>query len=73
MALVEIHHWLTQRDEKVGDLIYRNHELLRVTAIGRWRKDHKRVANTRSVKFRVIGKVNLDKQFRPVARGSAPQ
>jgi len=67
MVTLEVHRMLTQRREKVGDLLYHNHELLLVTRVGPWRVD-KRGRNTREVTFRRIGKVNLDAQFRKAAQ-----
>ena len=49
-----------QHDLKNGDLLYHNHELLRVTRIGKERKD-----GSTTFKFRRIGKVNLDRVFWP--------
>lgn len=67
---IEVHRMLCQREEKVGDLIYHNHELLLVTRVGSWRKD-KRGRTTRTYKLRRIGRVNLDRQFRAAAKESA--
>jgi len=67
MTTVTIHRMISQRDEKVGDLLYHNHELLLVTRVGPWRLD-KRGRNTRTTKFRRIGRINLDRQFRKAAQ-----
>jgi hypothetical protein len=66
MPTIEIHRMLGQRDEQVGDLLYHNHELLLVTRVGKWHID-KRGRNTQTTKFRRIGRVNLDRQFRRVS------
>ena len=45
-----------------GDFIYHNHELLRVTFVGKWRM--KNGQNVRKYHFRRVGRVNLDRQVR---------
>lgn len=47
-------------ENKVGDLIYEGHRLMKVRSI---RKNKK--TGVISIKFRVIGRVNLDKQLQP--------
>jgi hypothetical protein len=62
---------LSQGERKVGDLLYHNHELLLLTRIGKWKTD-KRGRMIQNTKFRVVGKINLDRQFRKAFVADSP-
>ena len=50
------------REEQVVDLVYHGHELLIIIRIGKWRVQ--KGVMSRTFKFRLIGRVNLDAAFR---------
>jgi hypothetical protein len=50
-------------DLKRGDIVYHNHELLRVEGVSKERGE-KRAGYHYTVKFRRIGRINLDRQRR---------
>lgn len=59
--IVPIHRLVSLHDPQIGDILYHGHSLIRVISTGKTK------GNKTTFKFRVIGKVNIDRKFHKYA------